>query len=412
MPLTVPQQRVFDSTARFRVCASGRRGGKTYLSMWEIAKFARHPNRRILYVAPSYRQAKSIIFEDLKAQLLKRRWVKKINESELSFLLVNNTKIELRSADAADSIRGISCDFAVLDECAFFEKGSKVFSDVIRPTLSDRNGHCLFISTPQGIGSWFYDLYQQAKISADWESFTWTSSEGGQISREEIEAAKRDLDTKTFKQEYEASFETSGNLIYYAFDADANTARYKGDIPPLLHVGLDLNVSKMTAPIAIKTQYGLYVVDELVLHNTNTDEMAQALKDKYPDARFVVYPDPAGQARKTSANSKTDHTILEQWGFTVKSRRSHPQVKDRINTVNRLLCNAQDERNLLIDPKCKTVIEALLKHQYKPDTNIPEKDAVKGYDGVNDSLGYMVEYLYPLRKMEPEPRTIRTWGHL
>ena len=201
MPLTVPQQKVFDSTARFRVCASGRRGGKTYLSMWEIAKFARHPNRRILYVAPSYRQAKSIIFEDLKAQLLKRRWVKKINESELSFLLVNNTKIELRSADAADSIRGISCDFAVLDECAFFEKGSKVFSDVIRPTLSDRNGHCLFISTPQGIGSWFYDLYQQAKISADWESFTWTSLEGGQISREEIEAAKRDLDSKTFKQE-------------------------------------------------------------------------------------------------------------------------------------------------------------------------------------------------------------------
>jgi hypothetical protein len=112
------------------------------------------------------------------------------------------------------------------------------------------------------------------------------------------------------------------------------------------------------------------------------------------------------------ANSKTDHTILEQWGFTVKSRRVHPPVKDRINTVNRLLCNAQDERNLLIDPKCKTVIEALLKHQYKPDTAIPEKDAVKGYDGVNDSLGYMVEYLYPLKKADPEPRTIRTWGHL
>ena len=108
--------------------------------MWEIAKFARQPNRRILYVAPSYRQAKSIIFEDLKARLIDRRWLKKSNESELSFLLVNNTKIELRSADAADSIRGISCDFAVLDECAFFQNGASVWTDVIRPTQFIPNG--------------------------------------------------------------------------------------------------------------------------------------------------------------------------------------------------------------------------------------------------------------------------------
>lgn len=407
MPLTEPQQRVFDSTARFRVCASGRRGGKTYLSMWEIAKYARHGGRRILYVAPSYRQAKSIIFEDLKTKLIERRWLKKVNESELNFTLVNGSKIELRSADAAQNIRGISCDFAVLDECAFFDKS--VWTDCIRPTLSDREGDCLFISTPQGLANWFYDLYSDAKIMDDWESFTWSSLQGGQVSATEIESAKRDLPLKTFKQEYEASFETTASRIYYAFDNRHNVMPYKGEVPDILHAGLDFNVSKMIAPIAVKTQQGLIVIDELQLENTNTDEMAQAIKDRYPDKKVIIYCDPAGSARKSSAGTNTDHTILQQWGFQVRSRKGHPKVADRINVVNRLLCSASEERNLILDPQCRNMIEALNKHQYKPGTNIPEKDAVTGYDFATDALGYMCEYLYPLRK-DVEPRTQRTWG--
>ena len=408
MPLTEAQKTIFDDSNRFRCVSAGRRFGKSFLSIWEIAKFARYPNRRIIYVAPSYRMAKGIIWDILKDQMISKRWAKKINESELSILLVNGTKIELRSSDNYDSIRGISCDFAVLDECAFMDK--RVWSEVIRPTLSDKGGHALFISTPQGINNWFYDLFQEAKILDDWSSHQYTTIQGGQVSADEIEAAKRDLSEITFKQEYCASFETSGNLIYYAFDPAENVLPYKGDIPPLLHVGLDMNVSKMCAPIAVKTASGLIVIDELVLENTNTDEMSQALKERYPGSRFIVMPDPAGSARKTSAGNKTDHTILQQWGFTVKTRRGHPAVKDRINVVNRLLCNANRERNLFIDPKCKTTIEALMKHEYKPGTQIPSKDAVDGYDGPNDSLGYMCEYLYPLRK-DYEPRTTKTWGH-
>ena len=95
MPLTDPQKKIFKSDARFRVVVAGRRFGKTYLSMWEIAKFARYPNRKIFYIAPTYRQAKQIIWEDLKKELTTKRWAKKINESDLSILLVNNSKIYL-----------------------------------------------------------------------------------------------------------------------------------------------------------------------------------------------------------------------------------------------------------------------------------------------------------------------------
>ena len=66
MNLSIPQQNIFDSVARFRTVSAGRRFGKTFLAMFEIAKIARLPNKRIFYVAPSYRMGKQIIWEDLK----------------------------------------------------------------------------------------------------------------------------------------------------------------------------------------------------------------------------------------------------------------------------------------------------------------------------------------------------------
>ena len=352
MPLSKPQQEIFNRSTRFAACSAGRRFGKSYLAVWEMARVARYPDKRVMYVAPSYRQAKSIIFETLKTEMLKRRWVKKINESELTIRLVNNSLITLRSADAADSIRGVSCDFAVLDECAFFDRS--VWTDVIRPTLSDREGGALFISTPQGIGNWFYDLWTDAQHLEDWSAYQYTTLEGGNVSAAEIQSARRDLSVKTFRQEYEASFETGGNLLMYSFAAEHNVRPWTGELPPVLHVGLDLNISKMLATIAVKTQTGLHIVDEIQLENTNTDEMSQAITQRYPEHKFIVYPDPAGSARKTSAGGRTDHMILQQWGLSVKARPRHPAVKDRINTVNRLFQNAAGERNLFIDPSVAT----------------------------------------------------------
>ena len=157
MPLTDPQKSIFDSAARFRVVVAGRRFGKTFLSMWEIAKFARHPNRKIFYIAPTYRQAKQIIWEDLKQQLVQKRWAKKINESDLSILLVNNTKIYLRSSDNPDSLRGVSMDFMIMDEAAMIDP--RMWQEICRPALSDKQGHALFITTPRGM-NWIYDLFR------------------------------------------------------------------------------------------------------------------------------------------------------------------------------------------------------------------------------------------------------------
>lgn len=397
MPLTKPQQKIFSDNSRFRVVSAGRRFGKTFLSMYEIARIARYPNKNIFYVAPTYRQGKQIIWEDLKQQLIQRRWVKKINESELTISLVNGSRISVRSADNPDSMRGVSLDFAVLDECAFMDKS--VWTEVLRPTLSDKQGGALMISTPRGF-NWFYDMWQFGKSNDDWESFKFTTIEGGNVLPEEVEAAKADLDQKTFEQEYEASFENAGHIIYYAFDMDENTQQHNSEVPKIIHVGCDFNVNPMSAVIAQQTPNGLHVFDEISLPNSNTDELASEIHERYGKHKIVVYPDPAGNARKTSSN-RTDHRILEEWGFVVKAKRSHPSVKDRINAVNRLFCDANGDRHLYIDPRCREVIKCVTKHQYKEGTVQPEKDS--GFDHMNDALGYMVDYMYPIRKPAAEP---------
>ena len=158
MPLTKPQQEITTSSARFRVVIAGRRFGKTHLAVRELCKYAREPNRNCWYVAPTYRMCKQIVWDKLKYKLQDLNWVTKVNESDLAITLKNNSKISLRGADNPDSLRGVSLDFCVLDEFAFIEP--EAWTSVIRPTLSDRQGSAMFISTPTG-RNWAYDLYQR-----------------------------------------------------------------------------------------------------------------------------------------------------------------------------------------------------------------------------------------------------------
>ena len=87
MPLTKPQKEVILCDKRFRVMIAGRRFGKTFMCIQEMAKFSRFPNQRVWYVSPSYRQSKTICWDMLKEMMLRHRWGKRIYESDLSLLL-------------------------------------------------------------------------------------------------------------------------------------------------------------------------------------------------------------------------------------------------------------------------------------------------------------------------------------
>ena len=406
MPLTPAQTKIFDSEARFRVVSAGRRFGKSFLSIWEMARAARHPGKNIFYIAPSYRQAKQIIWDTLKYELGKRNWIKRVNESDLSVTLKNNSKISLRSADNPDSMRGVSLDMAILDEAAFMKK--ETWTEVIRPALSDKQGNALFITTPKG-RNWIYDLHTDAKILDDWSAFQFTTIEGGNVLPEEVEAAKRELDEKTFRQEYEATFETYSGLIYYNFDPERNVKNTDIQITnkTLLHIGVDFNVDPMSASIATVEDGHIHIFDEIVLNGSNTYELVEAIQQKYPDNRIWCYPDASGQARKTSSNT-SDHNILRQGGFTLKVNRSNPPVADRIASVNSCLSSSAGVIKLTISPKCKQVIKSLNNQVYKEGTRIPDKT---GLDHQSDTVGYICHYVHPIRRPTTNAGGPQTFGH-
>jgi hypothetical protein len=355
--------------------------------------------------------AKQIVWDKLKYRLMDLNWVKKTNESDLSIELINGSKIYLRGADNYDSLRGVGLDFVVLDEFAMIDE--KAWTEVIRPTLSDTGGSALFISTPMGQGNWAYNLYQKYLEDPDnWASFQYTSLDGGRIPKEEIEQAQRDLDARTFRQEYLASFETYAGRIYYNFDRassviDAEPAEHDTSV---LYIGIDFNIDPMSAVIAIRKDNDLCIIDEIRMFSSNTAEIVAEINSRYPKSKIWVYPDPAARQRKTSAGGTTDLTILQNAGYIVKAPNGHTPVRDRINAVNSRLCDSTGVRHLFVTKSCKYTIEALERQVYKEGTSQPDKDG--GYDHMNDALGYLVDYLFPVRRdIDPALLEPQRWGH-
>jgi hypothetical protein len=400
--LTLPPSEIFMNQSRFRVCVAGRRFGKTFLSTGALLNAAvGGKNRNCWYVAPTYGSAKEIAWNML-IHTIPEEYVSKTNESSLMIRLINGSVISLKGAEKPNNLRGRALDFVVLDE--FADMRPEAWYEVIRPSLSDRQGSAMFIGTPKGRNH-FYDLWVKGMDSAEgWSSFQYTTIEGGNVPESEIEAAKSDLDERTFNQEYQAQFVTYAGLIYYGFSRESSVLDMKDD-NGTLHIGMDFNLDPMSAVICIRKGEKLYAVDEIVMFGSNTDEMVQEIKSRYAHRNIIIYPDPASRQRKTSAGGRTDLSILQNAGFSVKAKKSHALVRDRINAVNSRLLSSDGQRHFYVGLKCKQTIKSLERQTYKEGTSIPNKD--DGFDHMNDALGYLIEYLFPVRTQYDAPQPTR-----
>jgi hypothetical protein len=396
------QMEVYRSKARFRVVVAGRRWGKTALSRVLIIRMAQVSNRKIWYVAPTYRMAKQIMWTDL-LEAIPKKWIKKINETTLSITLINKTKIELKGADKADSLRGVGIHFLVLDE--FQDMSEETWKQVLRPTLADTGGHAIFIGTPKAYNQ-LYELYKHgqdpANVAAEqWESWQFPTITSPFIPFSEIDAARKDMDEKSFNQEFLASFEVMAGRVYYPFDRKEHVGKYALNPKLPIWVGMDFNIDPMSAVIFQPQPSGeLWAVDEVVLFGSNTEEMCEELDKKLWrfQSQIVVYPDPAGGQRQ-HARGETDMDILREKGFKrIKYKRKHPFVADRVNAVNRLLRAADGTVRMRINDTCKHFINALEQTIYKKGSRDVDKDA--GVEHSADAAGYCIDLEYPVRRIE------------
>ena len=406
MPLSIPQQTIVEDKHRFKVVIAGRRFGKTTLAIRELCYHAKEPGVDVWMIGPTYRSIKMVAWKQLKRKLLDLRWVEKINESELSISLKNNSTISLKGSDNPDSLRGAKLSFCAIDEIA--DCDANLFAEIIRPALADSQGGALIIGTPKGKNNHSYELFCMAdEYPESWASFQYTTAQGGFVSEAELEAARREMDTRTYRQEFEATFETFEGVIAYNFNRLLNIRTLANPDIRTLHIGMDFNTSPVTAAVYVQQGKEMYQIDEVHMLNSNTTEMAAEISRRYPKSKIICYPDPAGAQRKTSAGGATDFTILRNAGFEVKAPRSHNLIRDRVNSYNARLCSTDGVRHLFIDPKCKYTIESLEKYCYKEGTQIPDKGK---WDHMFDAASYCIDYLFPITR-DVQPQLPQRWGH-
>ena len=401
--LSRAQAKVYRCAARFNVVCAGRRFGKTFLAINWLLKQAETPNTINWYVAPTYRQAKQIAWKMLK-KLTPGDWVRSWNETDLTAHLNNGSEISLRGADNPDALRGVSLNSAVLDEYA--DMSPDVWSEVLRPALSDKQGGALFIGTPKGFNH-FHELWTNAQDRDGWQAWSFTTADGGNVAQSEIDAARADLDDRTFRQEFMASFETLSGRVYQAFERLLHVRADILDIPTMaLLVGMDFNINPMSAVLSVMPGGQLHTFGEIEIPNGNTELMVAELRRRYPSRPINVYPDPSGNARKTSAPvGQTDFSLLRGAGFKLIAPQAAPLVVDRINEVNALFRNASGEVRAFIGPKCKMLIKGMEGLTWKEGTSAPDKSL--GLDHMTDAYGYLVHSEFPLIKRIAVTREFR-----
>jgi phage terminase large subunit len=243
---------------RFKVLVLHRRAGKTTAVINHLIRDAMlTPGARYAYIAPTYKQAKNIAWDMVKATCRSIPSVE-FNEVELTVRFPTNSKITLYGADNPDSLRGIGLWGVVFDE--YSQQPSNIFTEIILPALADHQGYAVWIGTPKGKND-FYRLFQQAisgvdqdgrDVSEDWWGLHLKASESGIIPDKELDLIRRNTSEDEFAQELECSFDASIKGAYYSKEiqkarTDGRIAPYNFD--PLLPVFTvwDLGVADATA---------------------------------------------------------------------------------------------------------------------------------------------------------------------
>jgi len=307
--------------------------------------------------------------------------------------------MHLVGLDKPQRIEGVPWVSGLVDE--FADTKPQAWLENIRPALSTpgMNATCDLIGVPDGLNH-FFDRYENAKIDDEWSAHSWKSSII--LSPKEIEDAKRDLDPRTFRQEYEACFETETGTIYSDYSDANHSARVF--TPGTIHWTHDFNFFPMSSAIVQEHGGVDYVVDEIILDHSIARDVAREFIDRYKQhtaCPVIIYGDPSGRAGEIHGQI-SNYIILENElrgaGFKVTRQvmLSERSLRDSQASLRARVLNAAGERRLLVNPKTAPTVDRGMKTaQLKSGSTFLEDDKNRTQH-VTTALRYMTEVRYPI----------------
>lgn len=397
--------RAVSEGVRFPVVPAGRRSGKTERLKRFVAKEAmRNPGELYFLAAPTRDQVKKIFWDDAKKLTLSAVHSRRPSESELKIYMPNGTEIHLIGLDKPERMEGIPWTGGGIDEIANIKPDAweaNIFPalNTIHPERPDYRAWCWLIGVPDGLNH-YYDMAEYARTSNDplWKLFHWKSSEI--LPPDVIEAAKRMMSAKQYKQEFEASFETASGRIYEDYSDDNLTDSV---IEPHEQIWWchDQNYTPMSSGLCVQRNDSIYILDEIILTSAVARQTAVEFVDKYKDhnnKHVVIYGDPAGRAGEKHGHL-SDYLEIESylrdngWKFTRKVKKKAPAIRDRQNAVRAKIKNAAGEVSLFVNPvKAPYSHKGLATVQTKKGSTFQEEETE--YQHITTAIGYMTDVEY------------------
>jgi phage terminase large subunit len=339
-----------------------RRAGKTVACIADLVDACLRCHKkepRFAYIAPFYTQAKDIAWTYLKRFVLNIPGAT-ANESELRVDLPNGGRIRLYGAENADRLRGLYLDGLVLDEYA--DMAPSVWGEVLRPTLTDRQGWCVFIGTPKGRNS-FYNVWEAAGDDPSWFRCMMRASDTGLVPQSELEDLRKLLTPEQYEQEMQCSFEAAILGAYYGKEiTDAERAGRIRDVPHdrelPVYTAWDLGIGDSTAVWFFQIgPDGVRFIDHYESHGQPLAHYAGiiAAKPYKVDTDWV----PHDAKVRELGTGRTRVETLKELGRNPRLVPNH-KLEDGINAAR-----VGFSRFWFDEVKCRYALEAL--RQYRTD---------------------------------------------
>ena len=384
--ILAPQAEFITSAHRHTGLIGGYGSGKTFVGVTKSIIKHRQYSTDVAYYLPTYPLIRDISFPKFEEILNNYGITYVLNKSDKTIITPYGT-IFLRSMDNPDLIVGYEVGYSLIDEADVLStnKMKDVFVKVIGRNRSvlpnDQPNQLDFVSTPEGY-KFLHDFFI-TKASDNKLLIKVSTLNNPYISDSYIESLLESYTPQQIQAYIDGEFVNmnSGN-VYHMFDRKRNHSDREIKPKETLHVGMDFNITNMSAVIHVKDGKIVTAVEE-VTKGYDTPEMITTLKERFVGHRIVVYPDASGDARNTAGES--DIKLLRKAGFNVRVRSKNPSVRDRITTVNVSLLNAKDETTYYINTNnCIEYTDALEKMPYK--NGRPDKES--GFDHITDAGGY------------------------
>jgi hypothetical protein len=394
------------SGIRFPLVPAGRRSGKTERFKRFLVKQAVRVPGLYFAAAPTHDQAKKIFWEDLKAFSLSAAHMRRPSESERIIYFDNGSEIHVIGLDKPQRIEGAPWKGGGIDEFADIKEGaweSNILPalNTVNPQDPDYRAFCWLLGVPEGLNH-YYDLCERAENGDDpnFKVFHWKSAEI--LPPDVIEAAKRAMSPRQFRQEFEASFETASGRIYEDYGKDNHTDAV---IEP--HERLcwyhDFNYTPLSSGIGVIRDKAVYCLEEIILTSAVARQSALEFVDRYKghkNRKVAIYGDPSGRAGEKHGHA-SDYTEIEAvlrdhgWTFERRVKPSTESIKDGQNAVRAKIRNAADEISLYVNPRTAPwTHKSLATGQLKQGSTFLEEDS--DYQHIGTAVRYWLDYEFPV----------------